>query len=247
MFCNKCTLQFDKKYVFDLHLKLVHGEKIETKSEPFKEPENLDHLLNKSELIKSEVKTEVKEEPFENFEAREQDGIDFITSADFDHSFNESEFPTQKTDCAIKHKIREEPNESNVPLKKFKQDCNQSNHHAKSKTIEKKTDLEMASVKDNTSGILDLNKDFSTVLKCSICLEVFGKRNDLKKHIIKVHVNSIKCHYCSEKFANHKNMYAHELSVHAIKCQVGPGNFITNKEKDKQWNVFLLKCARTDT
>ena len=233
MFCNKCVLQFDKKYVFDLHLKLVHGEKIETKSESFIEPENLDHPLTKSELIqsevKTEVKTEVKEEPFENFEAREQGGIDFITSTDFDHSFNESEFPTQKIDFAIRHKIREEPNESNVPLKMFKQDCNQSNHHAKSKTIEKKTDLILASVKDNTHSIPDLDKDFSTVLKCSICLEVFGERNDLKKHIIKVHVNSIKCHYCSEKFANHTNMYAHESSVHAIKCQVGPANFMTNK------------------
>ena len=28
MFCNKCTLQFDKKYVFDLHLFLVHGGKM---------------------------------------------------------------------------------------------------------------------------------------------------------------------------------------------------------------------------
>ena len=32
-FCNKCSLQFDKKYVFDLHLFLVHGEKIEVKKE----------------------------------------------------------------------------------------------------------------------------------------------------------------------------------------------------------------------
>ena len=33
-FCNKCTLQFGKKYVFDLHLSLVHGEnKIEVKVE----------------------------------------------------------------------------------------------------------------------------------------------------------------------------------------------------------------------
>ena len=32
--CEKCTLQFGKKYVFDLHLSLVHGEKIEVKSEP---------------------------------------------------------------------------------------------------------------------------------------------------------------------------------------------------------------------
>jgi hypothetical protein len=170
MFCKRCTLQFDKKYVFDLHLLLVHGEKIETISKTFNEPDNLD--LTKSEVIKSEVKTEVKEEPFEKFEAREQGGIDFITCTDFDHSLNESEFPTQKTDFAIKHKIREEPNESNVPLKKFKQDCNQSNHYAKSETIEKKTDLKMASVKDNTSAILDLNKDFPKLPKKIVKLSI---------------------------------------------------------------------------
>ena len=34
---------------------------------------------------------------------------------------------TQKTDFALKFKIKEEPNESNVPLKKFKQDCIQVN------------------------------------------------------------------------------------------------------------------------
>ena len=33
-FCNKCSLQFGKKYVFDLHLSLVHGEEIKVKSEP---------------------------------------------------------------------------------------------------------------------------------------------------------------------------------------------------------------------
>jgi uncharacterized Zn-finger protein len=31
LFCNRCAVQFDKKYVFDLHLSLVHGEKIEVK------------------------------------------------------------------------------------------------------------------------------------------------------------------------------------------------------------------------
>ena len=33
-FCHKCTLQFDKKYVFDLHLSLVHGVEMKVKSEP---------------------------------------------------------------------------------------------------------------------------------------------------------------------------------------------------------------------
>jgi UDP-2,3-diacylglucosamine pyrophosphatase LpxH len=34
-FCNRCSLQFDKKYVFDLHLLLVHGDKMEVKKETF--------------------------------------------------------------------------------------------------------------------------------------------------------------------------------------------------------------------
>ena len=33
LFCDKCSLQFDKKYVFDLHLSSVHGEKIKVKVE----------------------------------------------------------------------------------------------------------------------------------------------------------------------------------------------------------------------
>ena len=41
LFCEKCSLQFGKKYVFDLHLSLVHGEKIEVKSEPLIVEENL--------------------------------------------------------------------------------------------------------------------------------------------------------------------------------------------------------------
>ena len=43
-FCEKCTLQFGKKYVFDLHLSLVHGEKIEVKSEPLVFEENLERI-----------------------------------------------------------------------------------------------------------------------------------------------------------------------------------------------------------
>ena len=45
MLCNKCTLQFDKKYVFDLHLFLVHGEKMaEVKIEPVISEDNFQEL-----------------------------------------------------------------------------------------------------------------------------------------------------------------------------------------------------------
>ena len=34
MFCTECSLQFNKKIVYDLHLSLVHGKKTNIKQEP---------------------------------------------------------------------------------------------------------------------------------------------------------------------------------------------------------------------
>ena len=34
MFCKECSLQFNKKIVFDLHLSLVHGKRTNIKQEP---------------------------------------------------------------------------------------------------------------------------------------------------------------------------------------------------------------------
>ena len=38
LYCFECSLQFDKKYVFDVHLSLVHGEELEIKQEPESRP-----------------------------------------------------------------------------------------------------------------------------------------------------------------------------------------------------------------
>ena len=34
LFCELCSLQFEKKYVFDLHMSLVHEKEIKIKKEP---------------------------------------------------------------------------------------------------------------------------------------------------------------------------------------------------------------------
>ena len=34
LYCYECSLQFDIKYVFDVHLSVVHGEKLDIKQEP---------------------------------------------------------------------------------------------------------------------------------------------------------------------------------------------------------------------
>ena len=44
LYCKKCFLQFDNKYVFDCHLALVHGEEIKVKKEPTIKEEKIDEL-----------------------------------------------------------------------------------------------------------------------------------------------------------------------------------------------------------
>ena len=44
LYCEKCSLQFDKKYVFDIHLDMIHGEEIIVKKEPLIKAENFEEL-----------------------------------------------------------------------------------------------------------------------------------------------------------------------------------------------------------
>ena len=44
LYCKKCFLQFDKQYVFDCHLALVHGEEIKVKKEPMIKEEKIEEL-----------------------------------------------------------------------------------------------------------------------------------------------------------------------------------------------------------
>ena len=38
LYCYECYLQFDIKHVFDVHLSVVHGEKLDIKQEPDSQP-----------------------------------------------------------------------------------------------------------------------------------------------------------------------------------------------------------------
>ena len=69
LFCEKCSLQFGKKYVFDLHLSLVHGEKIEIKSEPLVFEENLQGIQISEKEFSNQVKNE---ETFEELDVRNE-------------------------------------------------------------------------------------------------------------------------------------------------------------------------------
>ena len=50
LFCEKCTLQLDKKYEFDLHLSSVHGVKIEVKKKPLICEENVTVQVSENDV-----------------------------------------------------------------------------------------------------------------------------------------------------------------------------------------------------
>ena len=125
----------------------------------------------------------------------------------------------------------------------------------------------MASVKDNVLSTSDLNKGFSTVFKCSVCLEVFVERNDLKNHLVKFHgvkckfcpefVKStdmdehialhhiIKCHFCPKRFEEGSEMNAHVTSVHAIKCQFCSAKFLTLNDMSDHITAVHEACSQS--
>ena len=179
-------------------------------------------------------------------------------------TFNEPE-KLEEPGIFVKSETDIKPEIIFLPLKKFKQDSNQSNHHAKSKTIEKKSNLKMASVKDNVNSTSDLNKGFSTVFKCSVCLEVFVGRYDLKYHLVKFHgvkckfcpefvkstdmdehialLHTIKCHFCPKHFEEGSEMNAHVTSVHAIECQFCAAKFLTLNDMSDHITAFHEACS----
>ena len=76
-----------------------------------------------------ESNLEIKKEPGSNQEISEIRTAEIEIKEEFVElvAKENEKFPTQKTDLAlVQHKIKK-PNESNLPLKEFKQDCNQSN------------------------------------------------------------------------------------------------------------------------
>ena len=55
LYCKKCSLQFDKKYVYDLHLTLVHGQGIKVKTEPTSE-EHFEEIQQNEKALSDHIR-----------------------------------------------------------------------------------------------------------------------------------------------------------------------------------------------
>ena len=51
LYCEQCSLQFDKKYVYDLHLSLVHGQEIKVKTESTTCEENIEDFQKNEKVL----------------------------------------------------------------------------------------------------------------------------------------------------------------------------------------------------
>ena len=92
----------DKEMMVIFH----NSDYLEPKLEPGSNQELLENNSIESEEI-SEIHT-----------------VDFEIKEEFDELVVDETFPTQKSDLGlVQHKIKDEPNESTVSLKEFKQDC----------------------------------------------------------------------------------------------------------------------------
>ena len=61
LYCYECYLQFDIKHVFDVHLSVVHGEKLDIKQEPDSQPS----------LMHEEKELEIKHQDEQNNQKNE--------------------------------------------------------------------------------------------------------------------------------------------------------------------------------
>ena len=63
MFCGRCSLQFDKKIIYDMHLSIIHKESVEIKEETlaFENKPNLSsEKIKACDICDSKFKTKKK-------------------------------------------------------------------------------------------------------------------------------------------------------------------------------------------
>ena len=159
LYCFECSFQLKKKYAFDVHLSLVHGEKLEIKQEPKSQPSPIPELqithpekesIRKIESKRSKVsmKTASGQKGMENFKCG-------IGSANF----------------GLKSNLKKHVETVHDGKKQFRCDiCNA--------TFGQKQHLNR-----HVATVHEGKKQF----RCDICNANFGYKSDLKKHVSTVH------------------------------------------------------------
>ena len=210
-FCTQCSLQFGKKYVFDLHLSLVHGKVLEIKNEA------KDYEENFSEAKKDEEKVLIA--PFHE---------------------KKKQFICELCDYSASRKEHLKRHVSSLHEKKkaFKCEicnysCSQKGHmktHVASVHEEKQFKCELCehicSRKDLMKRHLQNVHEKKKPFKCEICGYSCSQKDSLKKHLVAVHENKkpFKCELCDYKSSIKAHLKRHVQIVHEkkkpFKCEI---------------------------
>ena len=222
LFCENCSLQFDKKIVFDLHLSLVHGEKIGVKNEDKKE--SLVEFVPGKILASKKTLTRHKSKFHD---------VENITEAvqNFAKLNNHNEKPFQCKICDAKFTRNSKLTDhiAEVHEKSIKCDICKS-HFQSHKTLtvhikhvhegKKSHECSICNTKHPSKGVLQNHvravhegiKPFS----CTICKATFKGKQGLKQHVEIIHEGKKKfgCPLCDIRFSQKGDANRHMQAIH---------------------------------
>ena len=182
-FCKKCSLQFGKKYVYDLHLSLVHGEKMEVKTEP----PNSEKNSFKNEQLNYEEKFQKPQET-----VREKEASYLVVHKSIKCNICDATF---KTNQNLKKHIRSVHEGKRFKCKScdasFTQKDSLSRHvtsvHEGKKPFKCNICDANFTQKGNLNGHISLVHEGKKPFSCSICHTSFSRKAALNIHISSVH------------------------------------------------------------
>ena len=185
LFCKQCLLQFGKKLVYDLHLSLVHGEKMEIKTEPLNSEKN--SIKNKNDLLNCEEKFQ---EPQETVGEKEASYL--VVHKSIKCNICDATF---KTNQKLKNHIRSLHEGKRFKCKScdgsFTQKESLKRHvtsvHEGKKPFKCNICEASFTQKGNLNGHISLVHEGKKPLSCNICHKGFSRKAALNKHMASVH------------------------------------------------------------
>ena len=203
LYCYECSLQFDTKFVSNIHLSVVHGEKLDIKQESD---------------YQSPVIPEVKE-------------IEILKCSDEENSWkNKSKRRKVSIKTGSDHKGKDQF-KCDIFGQKGSLNIHVGTVHEGKKQF--KCDICNASFgkKGNLNTHVATVHEGKKQFKCDICGANFGEKGTLKKHVATVHEGKkqFKCDICHASFGRKGNLHTHVVTVHegnrAFNCDICNTNF----------------------
>ena len=247
LFCENCSLQFDKKIIFDLHLSLVHGKKIEINNEEKKNSlAELDFLPgNPGGKILASKKTLTIHKAKIHDISNNPEAVQQFSKL---NNQNEKQFQCKLCDAKFASNFRLKEHIAGVHEKSIKCDICSKNFQTQQKVTrhiknvhegKKSHECLVCYAKYSTSS--NLNYHIRSVheeikrLSCTICKSTFKQKQGLSKHIEIVHEGKKKrfgCSLCDVRFSQKGDVNRHIEEVHEGKkkfeCEVCSMRFVRN-------------------